>query len=280
MAGRWQTIEGPRGRALRVVEDGDPDGAPVLVHHGTPGAGTLFGPWVQDAAARGIRLISYHRPGYAESARDPGRSVGSAAQDVAAIMDALGIERFATWGSSGGGTHALACAALLGDRVAACASIASLAPRADGLDWFAGMGDPSVVRAAIEGEPALRARLSQPAGSDDVSAVFGPADQAVLERPLGAYFADGFEVGLAGGIDGWVDDELAYVGDWGFDVGDIGVPVQLWQGRQDRMVPYAHGVWLSRRLPRVDVRMSPDDGHITLPERRVGEIHAFLLERL
>lgn len=288
MAGRRQTVAGPDGRALDVYEDGDPAGAAVLVHHGTPGAGVLFDSWVRDSAARGIRLISYTRPGYAGSTRDPGRSVASAAADAAAIMDALGIDRFATWGTSGGGPHALACAALLGDRVAAAATLGSLAPRVEGLDWFAGMGDAGVLRAAVAGEQELRPLLErnrpgmvgEAEGEEgDLDAIFGPGDLAALAGPLGAFFGAGFQAGLAGGVDGWVDDELAYARVWGFDPGAIGVPVQLWQGRQDRMVPYAHGVWLGRRLPRVDVRMSPDDGHITLLERRVGDVHAFLLAR-
>ncbi|WP_028059662.1 alpha/beta fold hydrolase [Candidatus Solirubrobacter pratensis] len=292
MAGTWQTIAGPDGRRLRVVDDGDPRGVPVLVHHGTPGAGLLHAPWADDAAARGIRLLSYHRPGYGESTRDAGRTVASAAADAAAIADALGFERFATWGASGGGPHALACAALLGSRVVACATIASVAPRVDGFDFLAGMGEGNVreFEAAIAGEAELRPLLerlgagmlgdeAEELTEGDLESVFSPADAAVLARPLGVFLQESFRAGLAGGVDGWVDDDLAFVGPWGFDPGAIAVPVQVWQGRQDRMVPYEHGVWLARRLPRVDVRLSPDDGHLTLPERRVGEVHAFLRER-
>jgi pimeloyl-ACP methyl ester carboxylesterase len=292
MAGTWQTISAPDGRRLRVLQDGDAGGVPVLVHHGTPGAGLIHEPWAQDAAARGIRLLSYHRPGYGESSRDAGRTVASAAADAAAIADALAIERFATWGVSGGGPHALACAALLGGRVVACATIGSIAPRVDGVDYLGGMGEGNVreFEAAIAGEAqlrplleALRAGMLGESGEDlaegDLESVFGPADVAVLARPLGAFLQESFRAGIADGIDGWVDDDIAFVGPWGFDPGDIAVPVQVWQGRQDRMVPYSHGVWLARRLPRVDVRLSPDDGHLTLPERRVGEVHAFLRER-
>lgn len=291
MAASRQTIAGPGGRALRVLEDGDPGGVPVLAHHGTPGAGLIHAPWAQDAAARGIRLISYHRPGYAGSDRDAGRTIASAAADAAAIADALGVERFATWGVSGGGPHALACASLLGARVVACATIASVAPRVQGLDFLAGMGADNVreFEAAIAGEAQLSPLLEQMRAAmldgtekigDELESIFAPADLAVLAGPLGEFLQESFRVGLAGGVDGWVDDDLAFVAPWGFDPGDIGVPVQVWQGRQDRMVPYAHGVWLAQRLPRADVRLSPDDGHLTLAERRVGEVHAFLRERL
>jgi len=289
VAGRWLTIDGPRGRRLRVAEAGEPDGLPVFTHHGTPGAGLLFDTWHVDAAVRGLRLVSYDRPGYGGSTRDKGRTVASAAGDAAAIADALGFERFATWGSSGGATHALACAALLGERVVACAAIASLAPAgAEGLDYFAGMGDGAVLEAAAAGEDVLRPMLAsfrpgmlQPGAelANGTDAIFTRGDQEALRGPYGDYMKALFGAGLEDGVDGWVDDELAYVKPWGFDPRDIAVPVQLWHGRQDRMVPYAHGVWLAHRLPRVDARMSPDDGHLTLTARRAGEVLDFLRER-
>jgi pimeloyl-ACP methyl ester carboxylesterase len=284
VAGRWHTIDAG-GRPLRVYEDGDPDGAMVLLHHGTPGAGRIHPPWAEDAAARGLRLVTYDRPGYGESARDPGRTVASAAADAAAIADALGAERFATWGTSGGGPHALACSALLGKRVVACATLASVAPRVDGIDFLAGMGEDNVreFEAAYAGEAELRAQLAGLQSGDQVvelESLFSPVDMAVMNGPVGAFLIATIEDGTKPGLDGWIDDDLAFVAPWGFDPGDISVPVQVWQGRQDWMVPYAHGVWLARRLPRVDVRMSPDDGHVTLLERRVSGVHAFLAERL
>jgi pimeloyl-ACP methyl ester carboxylesterase len=291
MAGRWHTIEAAGGRTLRVSEGGDPGGGLVLVHHGTPGVGQIYAPWAADAAARGIRLVAYDRPGYGESARDAGRSVASAAADAAAIADALGAERVGTWGMSGGGPHALACAALLGDRVAACATLASAAPGVDGPDFLAGMGEANVreFSAAFAGEAELRPLLeefrAEMLGGDgpveeELQSIFSPGDVEVMRGPLGAFLTETFAAGLAEGVDGWLDDDLAFVSPWGFDPGDIAVPVQVWQGRQDRMVPFAHGVWLARRLPRVDVRMSPDDGHLTLLDHRVGDVHAFLAERL
>jgi pimeloyl-ACP methyl ester carboxylesterase len=280
VAGRWHTIEAG-GRRLRVLEDGDPDGAMVLLHHGTPGAGRIHPPWAADAAERGLRLVTYDRPGYGESERDPGRSIASAAADAVAIADALGAERFATWGTSGGGPHALACAALLAGRVVAAATLASPAPRVDGVDFLGGMGSDNVreFEAAFAGEAALRELLAT-AEVVELESLFSPVDMAVMGGPVGAFLISSIEEGTKPGLDGWVDDDLAFVAPWGFDPGDISVPVQVWQGRQDWMVPYAHGVWLSRRLPRVDVRFSPDDGHVTLLERRVADVHAFLAERL
>src|SRR5690242_3662643 len=129
------------GRRLSVVEAGEPEGSPVLVHNGTPNSRLLYEPTVRLAESQGIRMIGYDRPGYGGSDRDPGRTVASCAGDVRTIANALGIERLAVWGISGGGPHAIACAALLPDLVPAVAVLASIAPwGAEGLDYFEGMG--------------------------------------------------------------------------------------------------------------------------------------------
>jgi pimeloyl-ACP methyl ester carboxylesterase len=149
------------GRTLAVRDAGDPAGTPVLVQSGTPGSRYLYGPNVEDASLRGLRLISYDRPGYGGSAPHPGRSVADCAADVRAICAALGIGRIGIWGISGGGPHVLACAALLPDLVAAAASLASPAPwGAEGLDYFAGMGEDKAddIRLLMADKEAARAR--------------------------------------------------------------------------------------------------------------------------
>src|SRR5919109_1263991 len=147
---REHRIESPDDRVLAAVEGGDPNGPAVVVHNGTPMSRLLYAPHVADAKARGLRLIGYDRPGYGGSTPQPGRVVADAAADVAAIADALGIDRFGTWGISGGGPHALACAALLPDRVVAAASLAGVAPYdAKDLDWLAGMGEANVQEFAL-----------------------------------------------------------------------------------------------------------------------------------
>ena len=136
-----RTVRTPDGRTLAIEEAGDPAGRPILVHNGTPNSRHLFAPAAADAAARGLRLIGYDRPGYGGSTPQPGRTVADCAADARAICAELGIGRLAMWGISGGGPHLLACAALLPDLVTAAASLASLAPAdAEGLDWFDGMG--------------------------------------------------------------------------------------------------------------------------------------------
>ena len=286
------TVEGPGGRTLRALEDGDPHGVPLIAHHGTPGSRLLYRRWVEDASERGIRLIAYDRPGYGGSDRDAGRSVADVAADVAAIADALGIDRFLTQGRSGGGPHALACAALLGGRVAAAATLASVAPYdADGLDFLAGMGEDNVeeLRAAVEGAEALTSWLEAVAPrlleadpdelADRLQSLLSPPDVAVMNGGLAAELIAVTGAGIRASLDGWLDDDLAFVKPWGFDVGSISVPLQLWQGRQDLMVPAAHGEWLAEQIPGVDVRFSHDDGHLSLEHLRIGDVHAWLLER-
>src|ERR687893_555599 len=152
------------GRTLAVVETGAADGPVVLGQHGTPGSGRFHRAEIESAERIGLRLLAYDRPGYGGSTRQPGRDVAGAATDVAAIMDTLGAERFATYGWSGGGPHALACAALLDGRCAAVATIAGVAPAdAPGLEFMAGMGEGNVEEfgTAREGREPLEALLEQ-----------------------------------------------------------------------------------------------------------------------
>jgi pimeloyl-ACP methyl ester carboxylesterase len=282
----------PDGRTLRVHEGWATDGAPIVVLNGTPMSGRLYGPHVEDAAARGARLFGYDRPGYAASSSHEGRSVADAAEDVRTIADALGLDRFAVWGISGGGPHALACAALLPDRVVAAASLASVAPRdAEGLDWTAGMGEMNLEEFAVvrEGRDALEEYLEREAEGlasataegliEALTSLLTPVDAAALSGELGGFLAKCTRESVAAGVAGWRDDDLAFEKSWGFSLEDIRVPVQLWQGKQDRFVPFAHGEWLAARIPGVEAHLSPDDGHITLLARRVPEVHEWLLER-
>ena len=260
------------------------------MHHGTPSSGLPY--HVHDALAReqGIWLIGYDRPGYGGSSRHPGRRVADCAADVAAIADALSLERYASWGISGGGPHALACAALGDERLVAVASLAAVAPiDAGGLDWLEGMGAENHVEfgKARAGEAALRPYL-ETEGADLLAAdpedlarlmetLLGAADRAVLTGAFAAYLLDADRHGLETGIDGWLDDDLAFDAAWGFDLASIDRPVLLLHGNDDSFVPVSHGRWLAARIPGVDARIDPSDGHLTLLERRLREVNEWLL---
>jgi pimeloyl-ACP methyl ester carboxylesterase len=286
-------IQTPDGRTLSVEDYGDPGGRPVLVHMGTPNSRLLYGPNVTDAAARGLRLIGYDRPGYGGSDPQPGRTVADCAADVRAICAALGIGRLAMWGISGGGPHVLACAALLPDLVTAAASLASLAPYpADGIDWFAGMGEENAedFRLMLTDEAAARAKTEKEregmlaATADELAAEFpsllSPTDAAVLTGAFAEYLVYSGHDGLAPGVQGFWDDGRAFALPWGFDLASISVPVLLMHGREDQFVPFGHGEWLAAHIPGVEARLLDHDGHLTLMAHRVGEVHSWLMRHM
>ena len=281
------------GRVLKVLEDGDRMGRPVLVHNGMPNSRLLFAPDVRSAQRLGIRLISYDRPGYGGSTRRPGRSVADCAEDVRTIARALDIDRLGVWGVSGGGPHAIACAALLPDLVTSVGVLASVAPwGAEGLDYFAGTGewnveqvslmleDPAAARARCEDNRVQTLTQTLPELMESLKTLLAPVDAAALTGELGQYVIDATRSGMATSSDGWWDDGLAILEPWGFEFGSIRTPVLLLHGRHDRFVPFADGEWLARTIPGVEARLTDDDGHLTLTTHHLDEVHSWLLERM
>ena len=256
----------PGERSLHYYDTGPADGqVAVFWLHGSPNVGSPPEPLFGAAAANGLHWVSYDRPGYGGSSPDPGRTVASAAADVAAIADALGIAQFAVFGHSGGGPHALACAALLPDRVIAAVSGSAPAPfDAGGLDWFEGWtpGIAAENAAAARGREALEQYLAS-AEPEPMTDFFSQAD---LEALGGRWAWVGQVAGQAieQGGDGYVDDTLAAVRPWGFDLNPIEVPVLLLHGTGDKMVPNAHGAWLAAHCPAATYREIPGAGHITV----------------
>jgi pimeloyl-ACP methyl ester carboxylesterase len=259
---------------------------------GTPNSRHLYDPNVRDAAERGLRLLSYDRPGYGQSSPHPGRTVADCAGDVRTICAALGIDRLATWGISGGGPHVLACAALLPDLVTAVASLASLAPfDAEGLDYFAGMGQDNVddTRLFYSDEAASRAKTDQDRAemlatsaadvASGIESLLTPTDAAVLHGELADYLVSSMHAGLAPSSEGWWEDTCT-LRPWGFDLAEITVPVLLLHGKQDMFVPFGHGEWLAAHIPGVEARLLDSDGHLTLLQNRVPEVHAWLSDHL
>lgn len=265
------------GRSIDVLESGPPDGQVLVFHHGTPGARVPIRMMTDAAHRLGLRFLTTSRPGYGDSTRHAGRRVVDVVADTAAVLDVIGADRCLVAGWSGGGPHALACAARLADRVDAALIIAGVAPYpAEGLDWMAGMGEENVVEfgTAMQGEAALRPyldkereQLREATAADVVTAlntILPPVDRAVLTGAVGEDMAAGFREAMRTGVDGWLDDDLAFVKPWGFSLGEVAVPTLLWQGSVDLMVPADHGRWLAERIPGVVAHLEAGEGHLSI----------------
>jgi pimeloyl-ACP methyl ester carboxylesterase len=274
------TLETPDGRTLAYALWGDPDDFPVLVLHGTPGCRLERWPDEDVYRRAGIFVVTHDRAGYGRSTRRPGRRIVDEVDDVVALADHLSLERFAVTGGSGGGAHALACAARLPDRLVRAACVVGVAPLGDpGLeqdDWLAGM-DPENVKEfgwTMAGEEVLQRELEAEHAkiaarvAEDPSSVLGDFDLSEADRKeltrkermqiIGESWAEH----SVRGVGGWVDDDLAHMRPWGFDVGEITIPVLVRYGATDVLVPPAHGDWLSAHVPGSVVKVDGDAGHL------------------
>ncbi|GAA2613851.1 alpha/beta fold hydrolase [Paractinoplanes durhamensis] len=266
-------------RVLAVAVSGAPDGRPVFLLHGSPGSRSGPKPRSSVLYRQGVRLICYDRPGYGSSTRMPDRRVADAARDVQAIADHLGIDRFAVVGRSGGGPHALACAALLPDRVVRTAVLVGLAPTdAAGLDWYRGMSEANVQAHTIARRDTLQLmhqmrELAAQTAADPESLIESLRTQAsapdlrfmqsvIYRRMLANSYADAFRVGPYG----WLDDILAFRGEWGFELDTIDRPVRLWHGAHDTFSPASHSRWLAQRIPRAEVHVQYGAAHFAAME--------------
>lgn len=248
------------GRSVRVHDSGGGGAATLLWHHGSPQTGALLDPLLAAARARGIRLLSYARPSYGGSSPHRGRDVSSAGSDVAQVVDALGIERFAVMGASGGGPHALACPAALPDRVTGVVCLAGLAPYTESFDWWTGIVAPGGLRAAAEGRTA-RERFAETDDFDENC--FVAADWGALADEWQSLGEDASRAGTEG-TEGLIDDDLAFVAEWGFDVAQLDTPVLLVHGSLDRVNPPAHSQWLLQHCRSSELWVRPLDGHVSV----------------
>ena len=284
------TITTPDGRRVAFAVWGEPAGFPVMSLHGTPGC--RLQRWPDDELYRGLGVcvVTHDRAGYGQSTRRPGRNIADEADDVAALADHLGFERFAVQGGSGGGPHALACAALLPDRVVRAVCDVGVAPLGSpGLErdaWLAGQ-DPENVKEfgwAEAGEDVLsvelercQADLARRVAVDPASLLDGfelsESDRAQLARSeLAEMIRESTVEQAAHGVWGWVDDDLAVLGPWGFDTADVAVPVLVRYGLADVLVPPAHGEWLAANVPGCIVAVEAGAGHFgSDPEREIAE---------
>jgi pimeloyl-ACP methyl ester carboxylesterase len=279
-------VQTPDGRRLVAEVAGPEDGMLLVDHAGTPGTRHAFEGHLHESAKRGLRQVTYSRPGYEGSDRRAGRSFADCVPDTVAVVDALGVDSFYVSGHSGGAPHALACAAKLPSRVLAVSAVSGLAPRdAEDLDWLAGMGRVNVneFAALVAGDAALQESIEKLSaimlaskGATGIEATFDDcyceADLEYLVEPFVGWSFEGFERSISTGIWGWFDDDKAAFMDWEFDLGEIEIPVTVWSGDEDRFVPPAHGRWLSERIPTARFHLLAGEGHVSLQERHHGAV--------
>jgi pimeloyl-ACP methyl ester carboxylesterase len=254
------------GRVLHTYDLGPTERSDELVvlwQHGTPNTGAPPEPLFEAARSIGIRWIGYDRPSYGGSTPHPDATIATAAADARQIADQLGIGRFTVFGHSGGGPRALACGALIPDRVVAVVSVSSPAPwPAPGLDYFAGMSDGGAreLRAAARGRAELQEVL---AANEFDPESFIPADYAALEGSW-SWFNGIVEAATANGFDGMVADLVGAMAAWGFDPAAVSAPTLIMHGTADRMVPSSHSEWLAAHCPAAELRLQPEAGHISV----------------
>jgi pimeloyl-ACP methyl ester carboxylesterase len=279
------TIRLAGGRDLDIYTSGPENGPVLLFHHGTPGSRVPFRAIERAAHERGLRFLTFSRAGYGGSTRLPGRRVVDVVGDVAALLDAVDIERALVAGWSGGGPHALACGALLADRTPSVIVMAGVAPYGqEGFDWLAGMGQGNIDEfgAAFRGEEALRtfierARVHMLEASprelaEVMNSLLPEVDRRFITGEVAEDLAGNMHEALRDGVDGWLDDDIAFIEPWGFDLSEVSAPTCLWQGSEDPMVPFSHGEWQAERIPGVAPHLEGGEGHFSISIGAVGRM--------
>ncbi len=279
------------GRRLEIFLSGQPSPAAVIFHHGTPGAAMTWEEWLPTVESLGGFAIAYSRAGYGHSSRNEGRTVIDNTKDIAQICEHFGIQKFVSIGWSGGGPHCLADTTL--EQSVAAISIAGVGEYgASDLDFLAGMGEENHVEfgAAVSGAATIEEWMRQNSGGtanvtgeqliESLGGLIGEADKKSLTPGAADLMAGEFRYALVAGYYGWMDDDLAFVEPWGFDLAKISKPVELWQGDEDFMVPHSHGKWLASKIPTSQLVFEPGEGHISLGIHKQSQIISRALEYL
>ncbi len=269
------TLKLTDGRFLEYFDNGISSTSAIVFHHGTPAHASLWSAWLDLAASKGIRALSYSRAGYGISDRNEGRTVFSNNGDIRELLDSFGIRDFISIGWSGGGPHALATTMMNGSKGAITLAGVGEYGAAD-LDFLAGMGPENEEEfgEALKGESEISAWMDKNAVPfkdvtdveirEALGGLIGDVDKKALDGVVADEYATATRKGLAVSFDGWIDDDIAFVQPWGFALSDISVPVLIWQGDQDLMVPHAHSYWLEKHIPTGKLHFVPGHGHISL----------------
>jgi len=263
------------GRELQYLDNAATSESAVLFHHGTPGHSSMWNSWLAELANDGIKAIAISRPGYGTSSRQSNREVFSITSDISELLNSFSVKKFVSIGWSGGGPHSLATT--FEPRNVGAITLAGVgAYGVSDLNFLEGMGQENhdEFGAALAGESSVRnwlienASAMQKVSGDEIREAFGGligvADKAVLEGTYADEMAASMRAGIEESFDGWIDDDIAFIKHWGFDLAKINKPVHLWQGDDDFMVPYAHSKWLEKHIPNSQLRFIPGEGHISL----------------
>lgn len=265
------------GRRLGYAAYGPPDGDPLLFFHGTPGSRYARVPDRTALVDRGVRQITLERPGFGLSTHDPDRELLDWPDDVAVAADALGLDRFAAVGHSGGGPYALACAARIPERLTAVGVTGGLGPLSapgatDGMSLANRIGFrlaplPLVLWPFLWYR--VRAIRSDPGGFVDAWAdEAAPADARVLADPaVRTVFRQNFPAAVAQGPKAPLTETRLHVRDWGFDLGDVDTHLHVWHGEDDVFTPVAMAEHVTAAVPSATLHRTPDAGHLLHFER-------------
>lgn len=283
----YQKIVTSDGRVLEVSTLGDPRGETVVFHHGSPGASSSVAAFASLATSGEFYFVASSRAGYGASDRVPGRDVAAVVGDTCAVLDALGRGRYLSVGWSGGGPHALACAALDAPRCSGAWSLAGVAPVDADFDWTDGMGPENVreFELAKAGGPEYEAAVTQVAAAfaeatpENIIGLFGGLLSEVDQRAMASLdtrtaMAAAARQAFIAGAGGYLDDDHAFMSPWGFSPSAISTPVEVWYGDHDLMVPPTHGAWLAANLPDATARHFSDEGHVSLVSAHLDELAA------
>jgi pimeloyl-ACP methyl ester carboxylesterase len=267
------TVERPGGRVVAFTAWGDPEGRPLLLLHGTPGSRFSRSPDPDLYRRLGAHAVSFDRPGYGRSTAQRDRTILSVADDALTVADAVGWERFAVLGVSGGGPHALAVGARAPERVSALGLAVGGAPAefVDPDDLIA-INREGLRRAREEGRESLEEFLSEPAaqaasdpgGMLDAAMADAPeVDREMLARPdVRATLVESLQEAFVNGPVGWFDDAYALSTPWGFELGEVAVPVHMWYGEADRNVPLEAVTKMAAQLRVESFEVIPGAGHL------------------
>jgi pimeloyl-ACP methyl ester carboxylesterase len=278
-------IECPDGRTLEAATLGHPSGQTIVFHHGTPGSTVMVQNYEPLLEFGNFFFVTTSRAGYGRSSRLEGRDVAAVVSDVTTVLDFFHRDTYAVMGWSGGGPHALACAALGAPRCLGAVSLASVAPIDVDFDWTEGMGPENLEEFALARQegPAFEEFVAS-LGSDMAEATEGniielfggllpEIDKEVLANDRVRHlFVNAVRHGFVNGWRGHYDDDVAFVSPWGFDPVAITVPVAVWYGDADLMVPPTHGAWLASHLACASAHHQPKDGHLSLFQNHVEEV--------